>query len=277
MLVAVLIAAQMTAAAPAPRHKIAVLGLSPLSTGAEIESRAAALSEVAVTEAARSGVFEVIGRSDIQALLGVERQRQMLGCTDKSACIAELTDALGSDYLLTGSMSVSAESTRFDLRIISNASGKPVKHVGRDVAHGSERALAHAVREAVRELLQAIAPAGVEMPEVPALQLGFGLRRVGYLVGGGGLLVGIAAAVLTVVTATNYSQLVAAGQAGRADEYAALQSRTRATGNAADLTMGLAIAALATGLGLIIFGGEPPVIALAPLANGAAISAGGEF
>src|SRR6185295_5852068 len=47
----------------------------------------------------------VTGKNDIAALLGLERQKQLLGCSDEQAsCLAELAGALGVDGLLTGSL-----------------------------------------------------------------------------------------------------------------------------------------------------------------------------
>jgi hypothetical protein len=40
--------------------------------------------------------------SDVTTMLGLERQRQLLSCSDGSSCIAELTGALGVSALITG-------------------------------------------------------------------------------------------------------------------------------------------------------------------------------
>src|SRR5689334_4664094 len=42
---------------------------------------------------------EVIGREDINALLGFDLQRQMVGCSE-SSCLAEIGGALGVDKLM---------------------------------------------------------------------------------------------------------------------------------------------------------------------------------
>lgn len=70
------------------------MGLRALSAVKDDEHRAQLLTEVAVTEAARSGAFDVVGNSDVQALVGFERQRQLLGCGETSSCITELAGAL---------------------------------------------------------------------------------------------------------------------------------------------------------------------------------------
>jgi hypothetical protein len=45
----------------------------------------------------------VLTQSDVAALLGAERTRQMMGCSD-SGCFAELGGALGADRVVHGSI-----------------------------------------------------------------------------------------------------------------------------------------------------------------------------
>src|SRR4051794_13436933 len=48
--------------------------------------------------------LRVTTRAEIAAVLGVERQRQLLACSDGSECFAELAGALGVDAVVTGSV-----------------------------------------------------------------------------------------------------------------------------------------------------------------------------
>jgi hypothetical protein len=49
--------------------------------------------------------FRVTTPSEIAAVLGIERQKQLLGCTGEgSSCLAELAGALGADGVITGSI-----------------------------------------------------------------------------------------------------------------------------------------------------------------------------
>ncbi len=52
----------------------------------------------------RGGGVKVTTPSDIAAVLGNERQRQLLGCTDDTSCLAEISGAVGADYLVIGSV-----------------------------------------------------------------------------------------------------------------------------------------------------------------------------
>jgi len=64
-------------------------------------SRAGFYTEHVAQELASSGI-RVVTQKEIAALLGAERQRQLLGCGDQSSCVAELAAALGSDGVLIG-------------------------------------------------------------------------------------------------------------------------------------------------------------------------------
>src|SRR5438309_267107 len=50
--------------------------------------------------------LKVTSRSEMQALLGLERQKELMGCSDEStaSCLAELAGALGADGVLTGTL-----------------------------------------------------------------------------------------------------------------------------------------------------------------------------
>ena len=66
---------------------------------------ASAMLDRFATELGRDPGLKVITEHDIQQMLGVERQRQLLGCDDAAAeCMAELTSALGADVIVSGSL-----------------------------------------------------------------------------------------------------------------------------------------------------------------------------
>ena len=70
--------------------------------------------------------LEIITAEDMEAVLGIERQRQLLGCDDGSSnCTAELAAALGADALLTGSVAKVGASYVITLRGVNTVSGTP--------------------------------------------------------------------------------------------------------------------------------------------------------
>lgn len=68
--------------------------------------------------------LKVITRSEVSAILGHERQRQLLGCNDDSgSCAVELAGALGTDALLLGEVAKVGDSYRLSVRVLSSKDG----------------------------------------------------------------------------------------------------------------------------------------------------------
>jgi hypothetical protein len=72
--------------------------------------------------------FRVTTQKDLESVLGLERQRQMMGCGDdatSAACAAELAGALGTDIVVSGSIAKSGDAFLVSIRFLSKE-GKPV-------------------------------------------------------------------------------------------------------------------------------------------------------
>jgi hypothetical protein len=110
--------AVIAAASVAP-VKVAVPGLVAVGVDPGLAS---ALTEKLVVLAKRPGLSIVTSR-DIALALGVERQRQLLGC-DTSGCMAELADALGADVLLRGDLVKSGSSYTLVVKVIRSLDGR---------------------------------------------------------------------------------------------------------------------------------------------------------
>jgi hypothetical protein len=66
----------------------------------------------------------VTTKNEISSLLGFERQKALLGCSDDSAsCLAEMAGALGVDGLITGSLARFGSSYAINLKIVSAKNG----------------------------------------------------------------------------------------------------------------------------------------------------------
>jgi hypothetical protein len=89
-------------AAPAgveTRPRLAVLDLGASGASASL---AAAVGGVVANEIDRLGAFKVITADSIRAMLALEKQKEMLGCSADLSCLAEIGGALGVDYLVSG-------------------------------------------------------------------------------------------------------------------------------------------------------------------------------
>lgn len=83
------------------RLKVAVIKLS--AKGGLSQGVVDLFTEALVGDLRKRPGVAVMSEADMTAILGLERQKQMLGCADES-CLAELGGALGVDRLITGSL-----------------------------------------------------------------------------------------------------------------------------------------------------------------------------
>src|SRR5438046_7919376 len=94
-----LVASLLAAATPAPK-----LGLPGLDRVDVEPEKADFFLEYLAQELYDAG-YQVVTRKQIDAVLGLERQKQLLGCADSSSsCLTELAGALGVDAILVGSV-----------------------------------------------------------------------------------------------------------------------------------------------------------------------------
>ncbi len=70
--------------------------------------------------------FQVTTPADLTAVLGVERQRQLLGCTDDLACVAEISAALGVAYIVSGRLTRLGRRYELDVRVLSQAQARVI-------------------------------------------------------------------------------------------------------------------------------------------------------
>lgn len=129
---------------------------------------AAQVSEQLLTEASRVPRFRVIGQSDVAVLLGVERQKQLLGCADDaSSCAAELAGALDARWLLTGTLGRLGKKYRLDLKVLDTRSSLVTQRAGATLSSPEE--VLEALPALVSQLLSSLPePAVVGPVEPPA-------------------------------------------------------------------------------------------------------------
>ncbi|MBL8940301.1 MAG: hypothetical protein JNM69_37490 [Archangium sp.] len=69
---------------------------------------------------------KVTTKNDMAQVLGVERQKQLMGCaTDSGSCLAELAGALGVAQLLSGSVAKTESGYVSTLKVIDSQTGEP--------------------------------------------------------------------------------------------------------------------------------------------------------
>ncbi len=154
------------AAAPSrpTKERLIVLEVKPADDSAK--ALASQVLEQVLTELSQDGRYEVLSTADIQQLLGLERQKQLLGCSDDSSnCMMELTDALGAPWMLAGTLGRAESQVRVDLKIVSTTKSTAVARAGKVCTPAT---LFTTVTEVVEALLQQMPRAqGQALPPGP--------------------------------------------------------------------------------------------------------------
>ena len=140
--------------------------------------------------------LRVVTARDINALLGMERQRQLAGCAEgQAACLTELANALGADGLLLGDLAWLGGRWQLNLKVIRSSSGTRVASHSATLTRESELVpeLTRAAAALAPAVLAGFGHAGAPLP-APAAHAAPGRRRwplwptvaAGVLAAGGG-------------------------------------------------------------------------------------------
>lgn len=149
----------------------------------------------------------VVTPEEMSAVIGLERQRALLGCPEESSCLAELAGGLGADVLVLGTIARVGESWALTVKLVNAKDGKVVAARSGQVAREDEVLgwLSETARQtgaAVRERYEVSSGAGTPR------RSGFS-RRValipavgaGVLAVAGGVLLGVAHGSVSAVAA----------------------------------------------------------------------------
>jgi hypothetical protein len=247
----------------AEQPKLIVLDLT---AGAGVEAGVVGpLSEALTVEVGRRGFFAVVSQRDVTTLLGLERQKQLLGCSDESqSCLAELSGALGARFVISGSIARLGEAWQLTLTTLDTTRTQPL---------GRATRLARDLATLQAQLPWAVAEAtATPMPPPPS-------RLVPYALIGGGTAAILFGGVWGMVALSSESRLGAELTAGR-NGALLTQSRAQYEDGAGAIARDKAIALAAVGTGAALLGlglwlnpAEVPggAVALVPTGNGAAV------
>lgn len=106
----------------ADKPKMAVLDVQAVGVN---EAEARAISEAMTQELDRRGFFEIITANDVRTLLGVERQKQLLGCGD-SSCTTELSGAIGARFVLQSTLTRLGSSYQLSIQMLDTTKSQSV-------------------------------------------------------------------------------------------------------------------------------------------------------
>ena len=110
---------------------------------------AVSFEETFALRLAETGLVRVTTPRDVASILGVERQKQLLGCADaQTSCLAELAGALGAEGIITGEIALVGKVYQLTIKVLSPKDGRPLYQVLKRVK-GEEEVLEELDRVAV--------------------------------------------------------------------------------------------------------------------------------
>src|SRR5688572_12873627 len=83
------------------RIKIAVLSLKTDDASAQLGTT---IVDLTSSRLDREGVFQVITEEDVKQMVNFDQMKTALSCDDQASCLAEIGQALGVGYIMTGSL-----------------------------------------------------------------------------------------------------------------------------------------------------------------------------
>jgi TolB-like protein len=158
-----LASAQARPAAPGRvRPRIAVL---PLKAGLGIDAQLAdVVTDALVAEVQSRAGQGVVSSKDLEAALGFERKKQVMGCAEDTSCLAEIGGALGVEELVTGQVARVGKTLVFTATRVDARRGVAVRRYHGQLKDASDDALLAAAAAAAAELYQG----GAALPQVAA-------------------------------------------------------------------------------------------------------------
>lgn len=139
------------AARPPMPHRLAALDFA--LAGSAHPDLARVLADAAAAGAAAAGGHQVLSQGEIAAMLGLERTRQMLGCTEDQGCQADLAGALDSDRLLAGSLTILDRTSLLTVRLIDVKRSRTLARTTATLLDASEQELVDGARRLAHEAI----------------------------------------------------------------------------------------------------------------------------
>lgn len=196
------VALALSAAQPAP--------VRVASTGWSFVGIEPALGEVFlerfVTELEKRGRgrLSITTQRDVSQLLGLDRQRQLLGCAE-SACLAELAGALGVEVVISGTLAKTAAGYTATLKALDTTTGRA--RISESTRAEDEAALQDWLDGQARAFAAVLLGEGPAATSSPSTVVKLVPGMVGVLLlGGGGLTFGLSKQKADALDAGGFTQ-----------------------------------------------------------------------
>jgi hypothetical protein len=144
--------AQQDAPAAAPQ-KIIRVAVMDLKLSDDVPARTGRIvADNLVAEIRKLQGVTVVSMDELRAMLDVEAQRQTLGCSENDSCLAEITEALGADVIVTGSVAGIDGARVLSLRRVAQAQAQVTGTVEERLVPAQGEELLAAVGPSVEKL-----------------------------------------------------------------------------------------------------------------------------
>ena len=150
MLTSLVVLALAAAPGGAPGLTLALPGLNAVNLN---PGEGELYAELVAQHFTQHGV-KVMTARDLATVLGVERQKQLLGCAE-SSCLVEMTSALGADGVIAGDLGKLGDEYALNLKVLSSRDGSALALQNARAA--SVRDLPNVIEQTVRRLVQGLA------------------------------------------------------------------------------------------------------------------------
>ena len=230
----------------------------------------------------RAPGLNVITAREISTLLGLERQKQLLGCGEAStSCIAELANALGVDAIVVGDVARFEKTSQINVKVLNAADARVLSsrsaRVDGDLA--TLDALAAMGGQLARGLLEAKGrPVPAELLARTGAAEGPSLRTLALIPLGVGVAAGALGGVMFGLSHSDYARLTGPGAPLTASEAGQLRDAgaSKQTGGAILIAVGAT--SLAAAGAMFLFGApRSQVVAVTPISQGAVLTLSGEL
>lgn len=157
-----LLLALVVVLAPAAAHAAQIVALDLKAVGGVPPRLAEALNPVLLTELSRREGMSVVSQADVRALLELEADKALLGCTDTS-CMTDIAGSLGAELLATTTLSKVGSEYVVAMTLIQVEGAKVVRR-STGKARGGDEAASQALVMAVHELFRGELPTDLQGP-----------------------------------------------------------------------------------------------------------------
>lgn len=250
------------------------------------EGRADFYTEHFADRLADEGV-DVVTPREVQTLLGLERQKVLLGCNEMtSSCLAEIGSALGVDGIVLGDVAKVGDGYQMNVKVISAVNGR--RYSAKSAKVPTEGALLEALTLAAKQIAVDLSrelekPLGAKrvsddivVTEKVAAVEPSAAKKLWWLPVVAGVAIGAGGGVGLGIAESNRARLVSEDLSPQ--EAQALLSSGQTARTLGWVGVGVGAAAIGTGVLMLVLGKDAPAVPVASVSsNGAVVGLSGSF